>query len=254
MIRYTVTNDISVEPIIKDQILIEESGSLAFDVSSSQRVHIIGGPGGGGSIGETITWSQIINRPSTLAGYGITDAASSTHNHDALYSTISHNHDALYSGISHTHTGFALDSHNHDALYLGINGTAKDSEKVSGFTVGINVPSTALFTDTIPTWDTLIDKPSTFTPSTHDHDWDSIQNKPETFEDLFGEEFNIEDILGEIDISEFLGENFTFSWDVVGDTPTTLEGYGITDATRIHVDDMEPLDFKNNDFWVKLLV
>ena len=40
--------------------------------------------------------AQILNKPTTLAGYGITDAASSTHNHDATYAPIVHNHDTSY--------------------------------------------------------------------------------------------------------------------------------------------------------------
>lgn len=37
---------------------------------------------------HTHDWGDITGAPTTLAGYGITDAASSAHNHDAAYATL----------------------------------------------------------------------------------------------------------------------------------------------------------------------
>jgi hypothetical protein len=33
----------------------------------------------------SISWSKVLSKPTTLSGYGITDASLSTHNHDATY-------------------------------------------------------------------------------------------------------------------------------------------------------------------------
>jgi hypothetical protein len=43
---------------------------------------------------HTHAWADVTGEPTTLAGYGITDAASSTHNHDATYAALSHTHTA----------------------------------------------------------------------------------------------------------------------------------------------------------------
>ena len=40
------------------------------------------------SLVHTHAWSSITSTPTTLAGYGITDAASSSHNHDGVYSPL----------------------------------------------------------------------------------------------------------------------------------------------------------------------
>jgi hypothetical protein len=44
------------------------------------------------SLTHNQAWSTITATPTTLAGYGITDAASATHNHDATYSPLGHAH------------------------------------------------------------------------------------------------------------------------------------------------------------------
>lgn len=39
----------------------------------------------GGGTADAVEWANVLNKPTTLAGYGITDAASSDHNHDSRY-------------------------------------------------------------------------------------------------------------------------------------------------------------------------
>jgi hypothetical protein len=46
--------------------------------------------------GHTHTFASLTSKPTTLAGYGITDAATSTHNHDATYAAVSHAHTNTY--------------------------------------------------------------------------------------------------------------------------------------------------------------
>jgi hypothetical protein len=80
-----------------------------------------------------VSWDEILGRPTTLSGYGITDAALDSHNHDLIYQPIgnysldNHNHDLIYQPIgsyalsTHNHNGvYALTTHNHDATYQPI--------------------------------------------------------------------------------------------------------------------------------------
>lgn len=43
----------------------------------------------GGGTADAVAWENVTDKPSTLAGYGITDAASKTHNHDSTYLKLS---------------------------------------------------------------------------------------------------------------------------------------------------------------------
>lgn len=66
----------------------------------------------------SVGFSDLTSTPTTIAGYGITDAFDgsytsltnvptsfppSAHNHDTLYAPLNHNHDTLYAAISHNH-------------------------------------------------------------------------------------------------------------------------------------------------------
>lgn len=73
-----------------------------------------GGGGGGGSVTAgtytkvTVNSNGIVtngDNPTTLAGYGILDAAASNHNHDGTYAPYTHTHD------------YAASNHNHDSRY-----------------------------------------------------------------------------------------------------------------------------------------
>lgn len=43
----------------------------------------------GGGTADSVAWGKVINKPTTLEGYGITDAAKSDHNHDTTYLKLS---------------------------------------------------------------------------------------------------------------------------------------------------------------------
>lgn len=51
-------------------------------------------------------FSDISGKPTTLQGYGITDASPSDHNHDSVYAGVDHTHD--YASTSHSHDGVYL--------------------------------------------------------------------------------------------------------------------------------------------------
>lgn len=75
------------------------------------------------NIGHTHPWNEITGTPTTLAGYGITDAASLNHNHDSIYSQLGHTHTwGEITGTPTTLAGYgitdaALANHNHDTVY-----------------------------------------------------------------------------------------------------------------------------------------
>jgi len=93
---------------------------------------------------DAVPWSGVTGKPSTYApsahktshATGGTDvitpadigAATASHNHDGVYSSVGHNHDLAYSPLghdhsgvyapaSHTHSEYSLTTHNHDGVY-----------------------------------------------------------------------------------------------------------------------------------------
>jgi hypothetical protein len=92
----------------------------ASTATALQTARTIAGVSFDGTTSISIPFANLASKPTTLSGYGITDAASSTHTHtfasltskpttlsgygitDAATST--HNHDSTYSALAHTHT------------------------------------------------------------------------------------------------------------------------------------------------------
>ena len=65
------------------------------------------------SASHTHTFASLTSKPTTLSGYGITDAAALTHTHaeyltetsaNLLYALIGHNHNTAYAPLSHSHS------------------------------------------------------------------------------------------------------------------------------------------------------
>lgn len=80
--------DVSITNVQNGDVLAYNSTSQKWE----NRTLAGGGP-------HTHPWTDITSTPTTLAGYGITDAAFSSHNHDGVYSLVAHNHDGVYSPI-----------------------------------------------------------------------------------------------------------------------------------------------------------
>lgn len=76
---------------------------------------------------HTHTFASITSKPTTLSGYGITDAAASTHTH--TYASITSKPTTI-SGYGITDA--ALATHNHDSAYLGLAAKAADAGKLDG--------------------------------------------------------------------------------------------------------------------------
>ena len=125
-----------------------------------------------------VSWDEILGRPTTLSGYGITDAALDSHNHDLIYQPIgnysldNHNHDLTYQPIgsyalsTHNHNGvYALTTHNHDATYQPIGSYALSAHNHDG--VYQPVGSYALTTHN---HDATYQPIGSYSLSTHNHD------------------------------------------------------------------------------------
>lgn len=177
---------------------------------------------------HTHTFASLTSKPTTLAGYGITDAALSTHNHDGSYSPLGHTHNI--SNVSGLQT--ALDG---KTPYLSTLDTSVDSAVAPGFYLArvnlgglhdgglvlvsekdsfnmqtqfrIGCSSVAVREGTTGSWSAwkalVLDNDSRLTdarPASDVYAWAKAATKP----------------------------SYTFS--EIGSKPTTLAGYGITDA------------------------
>ena len=138
--------------------------------------------------GHTHTFDSITNKPTTLAGYGITDAAASSHNHDSVYAKLGHNHDDTYAKNGHTHSNYAAK--------VKVNGTeyAVSSNLVTlpSYPTALKCPTalTIQFNGTTNlSYDGSAARTLNITPaaigaaaSSHSHTFASITNKPTTLE------------------------------------------------------------------------
>ena len=80
---------------------------LSYDGSAAKTLNITPAAIGAAASSHSHTFASITNKPTTLAGYGITDAAASSHNHDSVYAKLGHNHDDTYAKNGHTHSSYA---------------------------------------------------------------------------------------------------------------------------------------------------
>ena len=109
----------------------------------------------------SIGFSDLTSTPTTIAGYGITDAFDgsytsltnvptsfppSSHNHDTLYAPLSHNHDTLYAPISHNHDDRYYTETEVDSLLTGYLSTSTNLGDLS------NVSSASPSTGQVLKW------------------------------------------------------------------------------------------------------
>ena len=113
------------------------------------------------SSSHTHTFASLTSKPTTLSGYGITDAAPSSHSHTFASLT---NKPTTLSGYGISDAASA--SHTHTFASL----TSKPTT-LGGYGI----------TDAFDgTWASLSGKPSTFNPSSHTHTFASLTSKPTT--------------------------------------------------------------------------
>jgi hypothetical protein len=168
----------------------------------------------GGTI--SVDWDDVSNTPTTLAGYGITDAFTETES---------------------------------DARFLGINATAVNSDKVDGYNVQVDGtgtdPNTIYFKTTggeiSVDWDNVLNTPTTvagygitdvFTETESDARFLGISATAINSDKVDGYHVQV-DGTGTDPNTIYLkttGGTVSVDWVDVSGTPTTIAGYGITDA------------------------
>ena len=160
--------------------------------------------GVGAAVTITPAWSSITSKPTTLSGYGITDAASSTHNHTGTYQPLDGDLTAIaaLAGTSGFLKKTAADTWSLDtSTYL----TANQNITVSGDASGSGTTAISL---------TLAN--SGVTAGTYNNSATAVT--PITV-----------DAKGRV-TGTGAAVTITPAWGSITSKPTTLSGYGITDA------------------------
>ncbi|WP_126705148.1 phage tail protein [Moraxella catarrhalis] len=170
---------------------------------------------------HTHSFSDITNKPTTLAGYGITDAISSDTTafvtSDALNRALT-----TKASINHQHTitevsGLQGILNNK----LNSNASARSAQKLTTPRRINGIAFDGTQDITLPTanvsWSAISNKPANFTPSAHRHAIGDITNLQR-------------------ELDNKASRNHSHTWNSITDKPTTLTGYGITDAMRTDTD------------------
>ena len=170
---------------------------------------------------HTHSFSDITNKPTTLAGYGITDAISSDTTafvtSDALNRALT-----TKASINHQHTitevsGLQGILNNK----LNSNASARSAQKLTTPRRINGIAFDGTRDITLPTanvsWSAISNKPANFTPSAHRHAIGDITNLQR-------------------ELDNKANSNHSHAWNSITDKPTTLTGYGITDAMRTDTD------------------
>lgn len=173
-----------------------------------------------------LAWNNITGKPTTLAGYGITDAVT-------LTTEQSINGQKTFSKVIYQGTSLAnrraisfVDTSN-NAIFADVNGSTilrgsnirfqlvngTDIVKINGTDVLIN-GNTSYHTGNL-SWNNLQEKPTTW-------DWDNITNKPFTYTPSSHTHTKSE-------ITDF---PTTWSWFDITGKPTSLSGYNIMDGVN----------------------
>ena len=170
---------------------------------------------------HTHSFSDITNKPTTLAGYGITDAISSDTTafvtSDALNRALT-----TKASINHQHTitevsGLQGILNNK----LNSNASARSAQKLTTPRRINGIAFDGTQDITLPTanvsWSAISNKPANFTPSAHRHAIGDITNLQR-------------------ELDNKASRNHSHTWNSITNKPTTLTGYGITDAMRTDTD------------------
>jgi hypothetical protein len=187
-----------------------------------------------------VQFSQLLNRPTTLAGYGITDAAALNHNHAGVYEPAFTKNTAFNKNFgtsagtvsegNHTHTFASITSKPTTLSGYGITDAAALNHNHAGVYEPAFTKNTA-FNKNFGT------SAGTVSEGNHKHTFASLTSKPTT--------------LSGYGITDAAALNHTHTFSSLTSKPTTLAGYGITDAANIshsHAGVYEPVFTKNTAF------
>lgn len=133
-----------------DRTLAVNFGTTAGTVAQGNHVHTTAQVTGldtvlsnKSDVSHTHTFASLTTKPTTLAGYGITDASLSNHVH--TFASLTSKPTTL---VGYGITDAATSTHNHNTLYLGITAKAVDSDKLNGQLASFYTESSAFTTHT----------------------------------------------------------------------------------------------------------
>ena len=192
-------------------------------------------------------WSTITSTPTTIAGYGITDAFDGAYSSLTGTPTIPTNNNQLtngagYATVSYVDTEISnIVISNTPAIYAS-GGTPY---LLSGITA-TEIKNLLQISSTV-TWDNVTSKPSTFPPEAHNQAWSTITSTPTTIAgygitDSFSGSYNdLTDVPDPLPIDFADIQNF----------PSTLSAAGLS-ATLGDLQDVSEANAETNDVLVRL--
>lgn len=219
---------------VQRALLVADIPSLPYDLAGTAQTLIDNLPSGSNFDGQYSSlsgipssfipsthdqdWGTIQNTPTTIGGYGITDAF------DGDYTSLA-NVPSTFSPSAHTHT-----IANVIGLQTALDGKASTSSLFSGnYTDLSNIPSTFTPSAHNQNWSTITNTPTTLSgygiTDAFDGNYDNLTNKPDLSALFSGDYADLDNIP-----TTFIPATHTQDWSTVTSTPTTLAGYGITDA------------------------
>ncbi len=232
---WTAGNDGSGSGLDADLLDGLQASAFALASHSHDWASITGKPSTFAPSSHTHPWADITGAPGTYAPSAHTHPWAEVTGKPATYPPSAHSHDylpltggTLTGGLTLTGLGadYTTGSSSNRLLVLDPSGVARkatgawvrgmiDASQVGhthGWTEITGKPSLYAPSSHTHLWADLTDKPATFTPATHSHPWAEITGKP----------------------SYFTPETHQHNWgDITSGRPTTLSGYGITDALAL---------------------
>lgn len=183
------------------------------------------------AVGHTHTFASLTSKPTTLAGYGITNAVSNSGNNlfqvmDYLGNTANdwvwfgyngiHTNSSRYAGFMASKAGDVIVSARYNQSgYLNAEDSSNVTDNVASWNIDkFHVYKNLTVAGTITEGGTLLS--AKYSLASHTHTFASLTSKPTT--------------LSGYGITDALSSSYVPTWASITGKPTTLAGYGITDA------------------------
>ena len=221
-----------------DTVKVTDSGKMYFVVDDSKLTSEEGYEVYSAGSASTVAWEGVTGKPTTLQGYGITDAVN------------------VADVVVEAEAGKILKVADDGKLHVSING---DAATVGGKQVSDFVAATEVVTEAQANKILKLDAdgklPTDITGEAGSVAWANVTGKPTKLQDSgITDAVNVADVVVEAEAGKILkvadagtlhtsinGNAATatnVAWSGVTDKPTTLQGYGITDGyTQTHIDE-----------------
>ena len=184
-------------------------------------------------------FSSLSGKPTTLAGYGITDAQAASATLTALAGATTEGFGRSLLGLvdaAAARTAIGAGTSSFSGVYSALSGIpasfppAAHSHAYSAIT---GIPATFPPAAHSHGWDGITDKPTAFPPAAHSHAYSAITGIPATFPPA-AHSHGWDGITDKP--TAFAPSAHNQAWSTITGKPTTLSGYGITDAQGLDAD------------------